>query len=33
MKKFTSNESFANVVVAAYFILGGALSTLLVAIA
>jgi hypothetical protein len=34
MEKFTRNESsFANVIVAAYFIIGGAVSSLLVAIA
>ncbi|SIT90007.1 hypothetical protein SAMN05444128_2187 [Pontibacter indicus] len=32
MKKFTLNESVANVIVAAYFVLGGALSTFLVAV-
>ncbi|PVY44208.1 hypothetical protein C8E01_101574 [Pontibacter virosus] len=33
MKKFTLNESLANVIVAAYFVLGGAISSLLVAVA
>ncbi len=33
MKKFTLNETLANVLVAAYFIAGCALSTLLVAVA
>ncbi|MCP2042777.1 hypothetical protein L1278_000800 [Pontibacter sp. HSC-36F09] len=33
MKKFTLNETLANVIVAAYFVLGGAISSLLVAVA
>lgn len=33
MKKFTLNETMANVIVAAYFVLGGAVSSLLVAVA
>ncbi|SIQ63266.1 hypothetical protein SAMN05421545_0814 [Pontibacter lucknowensis] len=33
MKKFTLNESKANLIVAAYFVLGGAISSLLVVVA